>query len=277
MLRQRVLTALALIIVFAAAILALPTTYLSLIFAFVALLAAGEWARLSGVDSCVSRLAYLAVVALCLYAGAAAVPYPKYVGAVLTAISVCWIGIGLGLLARRSRALDFRLTGVSFRQLAAGLPVLAATWLALVFLHGASDQGPAMLLFLMVLIWVTDSGAYFAGRRWGRNKLASAISPGKTLEGAVGALVSALVCGLAWALAQGFGLRETLGFVLLCLVTGSVSIVGDLFESMMKRLRGLKDSGGLLPGHGGILDRIDSLASAAPVFVSGLWLLGDIP
>jgi phosphatidate cytidylyltransferase len=128
------------------------------------------------------------------------------------------------------------------------------------------------VLFLLVLIWIADSGAYFAGRRWGRRKLAPLVSPGKTREGAYGALAGGLLWGGVLAALYGVSVPQQGGLVLLCLLTVVASIVGDLYESLSKRERGVKDSGSLLPGHGGILDRIDSLTAAAPVFALGLHL-----
>jgi phosphatidate cytidylyltransferase len=151
---------------------------------------------------------------------------------------------------------------------AAGLVVLVASWVALMGLR--DEFGPGYVLFLFLLIWVADIGAYFAGRRWGRRKLASIISPGKTWEGALGAGTAALALALAGAVVLDWGSRWP-GFVAICMVTVGFSIAGDLFESMMKRQRGLKDSGSLLPGHGGVLDRVDSLTAAAPVFLLGLY------
>jgi len=151
--------------------------------------------------------------------------------------------------------------------------VLVPAWASLVVIHGVDPQGPRLLLFLMVLIWVADSFAYFAGRRWGRTKLAPVISPGKTREGVYGALAGAVLCGggLVWLMPQG----NPLLLILFCLLIVLVSVVGDLFESLMKRQAGVKDSGSLLPGHGGMLDRIDSLTAAAPLFLLGLLLLGE--
>jgi phosphatidate cytidylyltransferase len=126
----------------------------------------------------------------------------------------------------------------------------------------------------MVLIWLADSAAYFVGRRHGRRRLASRISPGKTWEGLLGAMVAVAVASVAWQAAVGLKGKIFIDFIVLCIVTGLASVVGDLCESQTKRWAGVKDSGALLPGHGGILDRIDSLTAAAPVFVGGLVLLG---
>ena len=139
---------------------------------------------------------------------------------------------------------------------------------------GAADT--VLLLFLLILIWSADIGAYFAGHRWGRNKLAPKISPGKTREGAYGALATALLCGLFLIWWLETGLLEAFLVLLLCLVTMIFSIVGDLSESLMKRRRGMKDSGTLLPGHGGMLDRMDSATAASPVFTLGLSLSGVV-
>jgi phosphatidate cytidylyltransferase len=154
-----------------------------------------------------------------------------------------------------------------------GLLVLIPAWAGLVWIHQLS-RGPYLVLFLLVLIWIADSGAYFAGRRWGRRKLAPLVSPGKTREGAYGALAGGLLWGGVLAALYGVSVPQQGCLVLLCLLTVVASIVGDLYESLSKRERGVKDSGSLLPGHGGILDRIDSLTAAAPVFALGLHLIG---
>jgi phosphatidate cytidylyltransferase len=132
-------------------------------------------------------------------------------------------------------------------------------------------DGQALLLFLLVLIAAADVGAYFGGRRFGRRKLAPRVSPGKTLEGLVAGFATAGLAAAAGAYLLGF---PALPWLALCLLVALVSVVGDLSESMFKRRAGLKDSGALLPGHGGILDRIDSVTAASPVFLLGLHLLG---
>ena len=153
-----------------------------------------------------------------------------------------------------------------------GWAVLLPTWLALVELRAI---GPGLLLGLMAVVWIADSTAYFAGRKFGRHKLAPAISPGKTWEGVAGAFFGVTLYGLAWGVgnssAAPFSSGLMWGMLLLWLLT-IFSILGDLFESWMKRGAGLKDSGRLLPGHGGVLDRIDALTAAMPVAAIALLL-----
>ncbi len=151
-----------------------------------------------------------------------------------------------------------------------GVLVLVAPWAALVDLHRVPDLGPGLVLFLMILIWTADSMAYFVGRRWGRAKLAPAVSPGKTRVGVYGAVAGAIVCGWVFAWLLSLSVSETLLVLLLCGLAALISVVGDLYESLLKRRRGVKDSSNLLPGHGGLLDRIDSLTAAAPLFALGM-------
>ena len=164
------------------------------------------------------------------------------------------------------------LSGRVFKSLL-GILLLVSAWAALLRLHARPETGPKLVLFLMILIWVADSGAYFAGRKWGTSKLAPAVSPGKTWEGVYGALIACTLFAVASALLlHTTGARIT-AFVAVCIVTILFSIVGDLQESLLKRQVGIKDSGRLIPGHGGILDRIDSLIAAGPVFLLGLeWM-----
>jgi phosphatidate cytidylyltransferase len=273
MLRQRVLTALVLIPLVVAGVLLLPSVWLGLALALVILLGSGEWARLSGIEACLAQIPYILVSALGLYGAAFLLQDPARAAWLLFPAALWWLGLSLLLLAWRRSGLDRNLKGVSYGQLLLGFCTLVPAWGALIYLHSQFEPGPRLLLFLLVLIWVADSGAYFAGKRWGRTKLAPGISPGKTLEGVAGALFGVLLCGLGWSLAMGYAPSTGLSFILLCLLTGAVSVSGDLFESLMKRLRGLKDSGQMLPGHGGVLDRIDSLTAAGPVFAAGLLLL----
>ena len=169
-----------------------------------------------------------------------------------------------------------RLNGAGPLQAILGLLILSTTWGSLILIHSSSERGPMLVIFLMLLIWGADSFAYFAGKRWGRVKLIPVVSPGKTREGVAGALAGSLLIGLCLARYLGVTGVDFLLILLLALMTSSISVVGDLFISYLKRQRGLKDTGAILPGHGGALDRIDSMLSASPMFLLGLMLLGIV-
>jgi phosphatidate cytidylyltransferase len=265
MLRQRVITATVLALIAVWAVLKLPAAGFGLALLAVILLGAWEWARLAGFDGTRDRLLY---GGLALFATLAIWPLVwsgTFVAGLLILVcggwcyALVWIGRHAAHPDRQDRAV---VVG------GAGLIVLVTLWVALMGLR--DEFGPAYVLFLLLLIWVADTGAYFAGRRWGRRKLAPTISPGKTWEGVLGAGLATLAFALAGAAALDVGARWP-GFVAVCMVAVGFSIIGDLFESMLKRQRGVKDSGALLPGHGGVLDRLDSLTAAAPVFLLGLY------
>ena len=157
-------------------------------------------------------------------------------------------------------------------NLLAGVFIIIGAFVAITGLHQAAQYGATYILVLLLLIWVADSAAYFSGKRFGRHKLAPLVSPGKTWEGVAGAALATVLFALLTAYLLAFDRREVLLFVVLALCTLAFSILGDLIESLFKRRAGVKDSSRLLPGHGGILDRIDSLMAAAPVFLLGLSL-----
>ncbi len=249
-----------------ASVLLLPAPAYALLLGAGVLLAGWEWGALLGFDHR-ARYRYCGMLALLLTA--IWLLRGKVVSAwVLLAVSGgFWLLAPLWLIwfAGRPRHPAPRgLLGL------AGVAVTCGAWLALLTLRQRFVAGPALVVFLLFMTWVADTAAYFAGRRWGYYRLAPRISPGKTWEGAIGALLAVLV--LACIGAGVFGLNWP-GFILLCMVTAVFSIIGDLFESMIKRQHGVKDSGQLLPGHGGVLDRIDSLSATAPIFVLGLGLL----
>ena len=273
MLKQRVITALILAPLVLWAVLALPSVYLAGIFAIAVLLGAREWAILSGLTQLPGQLLYVLVLAISLYGG---VLLLDHAGWFLWFLLAC-VGWWVVTIIRLSRfQVNQTLSGFSPAQAAEGIIVLATAWTALISVHEYPQDGPLLLVFLLILIWLADIGAYFAGRRWGRVKLAPRVSPGKTREGVYGALLGALLCGIFLAWWQALDIRQAPFAILLCVLTALFSVVGDLFESMLKRLRGVKDSSNLLPGHGGVLDRIDSLTAAAPIFLLGLIMLDKL-
>ena len=271
MLKQRVITALILAPLVITAVLLLPSRYVALMLAVVVMVGSREWARLSGIKLLPQQIAY----SLLMLAGMVLSYYflPQQWIPAIMGLSVLWWCAVIYRLTRYKT--DQPPSQGRVVQALEGVVVLLPAWIALVTLHRIPDYGPGLLLFVLILIWSADVGAYFAGHRWGQRKLAPEVSPGKTREGVYGAMASAVLCGfvLVWWLEAGFAKSPLV--LLLCLVTMLLSVVGDLFESLLKRQRGMKDSGTLLPGHGGMLDRIDSLTAAAPVFLFGLTLLGE--
>lgn len=157
-----------------------------------------------------------------------------------------------------------------------GIFLLLGTLVAMLLLRNNPDYGSEFVLYLILTIWFADSGAYFAGRALGKTKLMPNVSPGKTWEGVAGAIAITLIGSSAALYVLNIPSEQSFYFIFLAVVTVAYSIVGDLSESMFKRMANLKDSGNLLPGHGGILDRIDSLMSGFPIFVAGLWLMEQL-
>jgi len=226
---------------------------------------AWEWSAFLRPTVSIARVAYVALLALLLLGA-------RYVAAdtegrhfVLITALVWWV-VALGWIIFAPRSVARWSAGL------AGVLALVPAWVALVWLRYLPN-GQYWVLFTLLLVWGADIGAYFAGHRFGHTRLAPAVSPGKTWEGVVGGFaLSAVVAvaGSAW-----FAL-PLYAFVPLCLAAVGFSIVGDLTESLLKRFAGVKDSGTLFPGHGGVMDRIDSVTGAAPVLFFGLTLLGVV-
>ncbi len=268
MLRQRILTALAIIVPVFLLIVFAPTWLFGLFVLAVVGLGAWEWAQLGGLHSSPERLAYIAS-ALVLFGALLvlwlAVGWSAWHWAVLALAVLWWLFVFLGLAWYRQGLGASR--GGRLLVQAAGYLTLVPAGLALVWLHAIEPQ---LVLYLILLVAAADTGAYFAGRQFGCSKLAPEISPGKTREGLFGALFVVIPVGLLGAWLFGLAAMDALVFGLLSIVVALVSVAGDLQESVLKREAGAKDSGTLLPGHGGVLDRIDSLTAAAPVFLAGL-------
>lgn len=270
-LAQRFLTAATLVPLLVAGILWLPTGPLAGVLGVFVVAGAWEWAGLCGLRSGWARLGYAAGVAASLVIALPYVTAPAVV-LLIDGVALAWWLVALLLVLAHQAGHGPPLGGTWLRA-ATGVLVLVPAWLSLCALRALDPAGPYLLLALLFLIWSADSAAFFVGRRWGRTRLASRVSPGKSWEGVAGALVAVLPLALlaVWLLPASS--LSTAGFVLLCAATVLASILGDLVESLYKRQAGLKDSGALLPGHGGVLDRIDSLTAAAPLYASGVILL----
>lgn len=275
MLKQRVLTAIVLIPLLIWAIFSLPKSGLAILVGVAFTGAAWEWTRLAELEKIWQRGIYCLVLVVLMYFSwdlvsdrAGLVPLALYTTALLWLAALCW----LYLYETKS----FHHPVNKLLRIIIGYVLLLMPYTAFITLDQNAENPREMILFLMVIIWVADSGAYFAGRKWGKHKLAPTISPGKSREGVAGGLVATLLVALGAANYFGFSGHTYIAFVLVCMITVIFSVAGDLFESVFKRQTGIKDSGNLLPGHGGLLDRVDSLNSAAPVFVAGLMLTGVI-
>jgi len=159
-------------------------------------------------------------------------------------------------------------------KLAAGTLAIVPAWAALVLVHHGEPNGHRWLLTALAIVWAADSGAYFAGRAFGRRKLAPRISPNKTVEGLLGGLAAGLVVALGFGWLAGVAAADIGWLLLVAALAVLASVLGDLFESLLKRHAGAKDSGSVIPGHGGVLDRIDGVLAALPVFALGKEIFG---
>jgi phosphatidate cytidylyltransferase len=267
MLKTRVITALVLLAVLLPILFLLPPIYIGAFFLIALLAAAWEWSRLLAPEA--GRAAYLyALFCLAIILFLLGMNNVSWQFALLLLAVIFWLFIAPFILAK---GMNLALLKVRPFYVVLGLIVLPATWFALVFLR---ELGLVFLLTTMALVWVADIGAYFVGKAFGKRKLAAQISPGKSIEGAIGGLVLcyayALACIFflplestifgAWAIRFGW-----IPMALMVTVLTIFSIFGDLFESQLKRLAGVKDSSHLLPGHGGVLDRVDALIPTMPI------------
>jgi phosphatidate cytidylyltransferase len=242
-------------------VLFLPTRGVAVVFGALWLAGAWEWGGFARFRLA-ARGIYSALFALAMVA--AWFHFDARVAGVVLGAALFWWLVALVAVATFPRHFVPPLVG------ALGVVVLLPSWLFIVRIHAVAPNGPGLVMTLVAIVWAADIGAYFAGRWLGRTKLAPAVSPGKTWEGVLGGLLlaGAVAGGGAWLLGVAVP-----SFVVLGVATSLVSVLGDLTQSMFKRNVGLKDSGRLLPGHGGVLDRIDSLTAAVPLYAAGLLLL----
>ncbi|ESS71414.1 phosphatidate cytidylyltransferase CdsA [Methyloglobulus morosus KoM1] len=311
MLQQRVITATILAALVVTAVFKLPGDYFSLILGLIILVAAWEWTHLIGINAPSRKYLFLLGLLLPMLwiqfwtqflEGLQYVIETAQQDLYQHAKKVGWISISSFMeylnipdVRLYSGVLEWLVilpvifwvlvmvlikhspTGVLNLELKPrqkawmGWFVLLAAWMFLVRLRVL--YGPEMAMYFLILIWVADISAFFVGKMYGKTKLAPEISPGKTMAGFYGALASAIVCGVLVSLLYGFPLMNASDFILLSVLTVLISIYGDLFFSVVKRQSGVKESGSILPGHGGLLDRIDSMIAATPFFYAGIFLI----
>lgn len=272
--KQRIITALILAPLAVLAIFELSFPFFLLVVAGITLLAFWEWAQFVG-----STSRYLAMIPTLVCFAASYYFIPSDIASLnqLSSLHFTLLGITFlwWLIASVLAIVYPKLTGywkesTLLRQLFGVLTVLPFFWSLLILRAQNIDlepyHGAKLVLFVCLLVWAADSGAYFAGKAFGKHKMAPNVSPNKTIEGLMGGITVALLVG--WGAAELFDISfSSMGsMVVITLVTVLISVLGDLVESMLKRVSGIKDSSNIIPGHGGILDRIDSLTAAFPIF-----------
>lgn len=264
MLEARIVAGLVLAPLGIAAILLLPHPSFALLAAAIFAGGAWEWSQLAGIDGVPARVAYTALVTVSI-AGLWWLGSQQLAVAAILAGGVIWLLAGLWLT--RFRTGQSAQGATRWVKAAFGWFILVGCFAAIVALHGLPGNGPRWALAVLATVWITDTAAYFSGRAFGRRKLAPRISPNKTWAGAVGAFCAAMlfIGGALYVLAGDA--VSAWAVILLGLATTAFAMIGDLFVSLLKRHRGIKDTGRLIPGHGGILDRFDSVLAAVPVFV----------
>ena len=283
--RTRVIAALVMAPFAIGAILLLPTDWLLMLAALVFLVGLWEWFKLAEIDDTLQRTvlltANLLLMVLLVWASRGSGGTPELVPMKLMAlVGAVWWLLALLWLRFFTFASDHE-TWARVFKLAAGTLAVVPAWCALGLIHynNGEPNGHIWLFVALAIVWAADSGAYFAGRHFGGRwfkgrRLAPRISPNKTLEGLLGGLVAGMLVAVAGASIAGAGIGHLAGVLVVAVFTVLFSVVGDLFESLLKRHVGAKDSGDLIPGHGGVLDRIDGVLAALPVFVLGKEVFG---
>ncbi len=277
-LKQRLKTGLLLAGSLLLAVYLLPTAGLAVLLGIVVVIAAHEWTALAGYTQQTLRLAYPALTAIGMVAlySHCNLGGPPALEAIQSLFGVACLWWAIALLWIKAYPASSPLWGTRVMLGLMGLLVLLPAWLAAIYLL-SYQHGKLMLLSMVILVAFADIGAYFSGRRFGRTKLAVRVSPGKTWEGVVGGLVACIALTAAVHIGLGLEQLSLQAAITIAVFTGGASVLGDLLESMVKRHSGVKDSGTLLPGHGGLLDRIDGITAAGPVMGLGLMLAGWSP
>ncbi|MBB1089380.1 phosphatidate cytidylyltransferase [Lysobacter sp. SG-8] len=279
MTRTRLLAALVMAPLAIAAILFLPTPWFMALAAVVFLAGLWEWFDLADVRDSLARSVLLAanltLMVAMVWASRSASGFSYVLLQLVSIVGVAWWLLVLLWLRNFNFASDHD-THARAIKLAAGTMSLVPAWCALAWIHGGGDAASShrWLFAALGIVWAADSGAYFAGRKLGRRKLAPRISPNKTIEGLIGGLVAGVVTGVALGLFAGASVAQLPWVALAAAIAVLFSVVGDLFESLLKRHAGVKDSSNLIPGHGGVLDRLDGVLAALPAFAVAKAVLG---
>lgn len=275
MFKERLLTALVLAPIMIGGIFFLPLKEFAIFIAVIATVGAWEWANIAGYQKNWSRILYAAFVFVVLYASARFLDRNEEYKIVYLGIGALWWIVAFALVARYPSSTE--MWGARPIRALLGLCVLVPMWVG--FMHLKLEPHSSLLIvYVMFVVWGADTGAYFAGKKWGKSKLAPHVSPGKSWAGFWGGFVTTLLVATVFALyvhhnLQAMDAMAIVRLFIITVVTFVISVLGDLVESMMKRHRGIKDSSSLLPGHGGVLDRIDSMAAAVPVFAFMMLML----
>ncbi|UYB53759.1 phosphatidate cytidylyltransferase [Xanthomonas sp. AM6] len=273
MTRTRVIAALIMAPLAICAILLLPTQWLAALAALIFLVGLWEWLKLAEVDDTLPRTILLVLnlllMVLLVWASAGSLVLFQ----LTTLVGVGWWCVAL-LWLRFFQFGSDHATYARVFKLAAGTLAIVPAWSALGLIHASEPNGHRWLLTALVTVWAADSGAYFAGRQFGKHKLAPRISPNKTVEGLIGGLLAGLACAAGFGWLAGVTVPQLPGLLIVAAVSVLASVVGDLFESLLKRHVGAKDSGNVIPGHGGVLDRVDGVLAALPIFALGKEIFG---
>jgi phosphatidate cytidylyltransferase len=270
-LKQRIITAVVLAAVFVGVLLFCPPAVFTLFISVVAAAAAWEWANLCHITQRTARVAYTALL-LALAAGLWLLIHNTALLSLQQLLLIACVWWAVALLWVRSYPSSIALWQGRWVRMLMGALVLLPCLLSLIHLRSL-PIGRFMVIGVVLLVATADIGAYFSGRAWGRHKLAPHVSPGKSWEGVAGGMAAVALLGFAYSVFRNLPFIVVLAIVL---PAALLSVVGDLLESMLKRFRGIKDSGQLLPGHGGVLDRIDGLTAAAPVFTLAVITAGRL-
>ncbi|MFT5541719.1 MAG: phosphatidate cytidylyltransferase [Glaciecola sp.] len=278
MLKQRIITALILAPLALLAILFLPVEQFKIVVAAVVALGAYEWANMSGINGRVSKATFMALIliicgTLIFAVDGQSVWYQGELNGVYKAIlgiAAVWWAVSLGMILTYPKYSSAWTENIPIRA-AFGILTLIPTWVAVISLRTNLYEvdpfyGASLIFYVLGIVWAADIGAFFVGVKFGKHKLRPNVSPGKSIEGLLGGVMASLAIIAFAALHYNFDASRIGLHLLIGIITVAVSALGDLNESMFKRCAGLKDSGKLLPGHGGIMDRIDSLTAAFPVF-----------